>query len=130
MTARGVLGRIFFWNYERGTAPYDVIVLAIVAFVFLSPKRWFHDQAETNAAPAATAIPCEQDATSARVLHCRVNAALLAPPQASPQLQEKFHDVLQRGSPTLKDRPFQIVTMEPVLGEDGGVQYYEVSVQQ
>jgi hypothetical protein len=128
---RSVLSRIFFWNYERGTVPYDVIVLAIVAFVFLSPRRWFRDQPETPAPPAASAaIPCEADAASPRTLRCRVNAALLAPPQASPQLQEKAHDVLQRGSETLKDRPFQIVRMEPVLGEDGGVRYYEVSVQQ
>jgi len=125
-----LLSRIFFWNFERGTAQYDVIVLSIVAFVFLSPHRWFHDQAETNAAPATTAIPCEADSAAPNVLRCRVNAALLAPPQASPQLQEKAHDVLLRNAQPLKDRSFQIVRMEPVLGEDGGVLYYEVSVQQ
>src|SRR5271168_2881311 len=104
MTARGVLGRTFFWNFERGTAPYDVIVLAIVAFVFLSPSRWFHDQAETNAAPAAAAIPCEADSGAPSVLRCRVNAALLAPPRASPQLQEKAHDLLLRNAQPLKGR--------------------------
>ncbi|HUJ41142.1 MAG TPA: hypothetical protein VLW54_11405 [Candidatus Acidoferrales bacterium] len=124
-----LLKRIFFWNYERGTGPYDVIVLAIVAFVFLTPRGWFHDQAETSAGPAATAIPCEADAQSARVLHCRVNAALLTPSQPSPQLQEKAHDVLIRNAEALKNRPFQIVRMEPVLGQDGGVLYYEISVQ-
>jgi len=124
------LSRIFFWNFERGTAPYDLIVLAIVAFVFLSPRKWFHDQPETNAAPAAAAIPCEAETGTPHVLRCRVNAALLAPPQASPQLQQKAHDVLLRGAPSLNERPFQIVRMEPVLGEDGGVRYYEVSVQQ
>jgi hypothetical protein len=127
---RGFLSRIIFWNYERGTLPYDIIVLAIVAFVFLTPRRWFHDQAETQAAPAAGAIPCEVEAGRPRGLRCRVNAALLAPPPASPQLQEKAHNVLLRNAPLLKDRPFQIVRMEPVLGEDGGVRYYEVSVQQ
>jgi len=120
---------MFFWNFERGTAPYDVIVLAIVAFVFLSPRGWFHDQAETNAAPVAEAIHCEADSAAPNVLRCRVNAALLAPRQASPQLQEKAHDVLLRNAQPLKGRSFQIVRMEPVLGEDGGVLYYEVSVQ-
>ena len=129
MSVRKLLGRIFFWNYERGTLPYDIIVLAIVAFVFLTPRRWFHDQAETQAAPAAVAIPCEADAGAPHLLHCRVNATLLAPPQASLQLQEKAHSVLLRNAQSLKDRPFQIVRMEPVLGQDGGVLYYEVSVQ-
>jgi hypothetical protein len=127
---RGLLSRIFFWNYERGTLPYDIIVLAIVAFVFLSPRHWFHDQAETGTAPTAMVIPCEADAGGPHMLRCRVNAALLAPPQASPQLQEKAHKVLLRNAQALKDRPFQIVRMEPVLGQDGGVLYYEVSVQQ
>jgi hypothetical protein len=127
---RKLLSRIFFWNYERGTLPYDVIVLAIVAFVFLSPRQWFHDQAETGGAPAAMAIPCEAEAGQPRILRCRVNAALLAPPHASPQLQEKAHNVLLRNAQPLKDHPFQIVRMEPVLGQDGGVLYYEVSVRQ
>ena len=128
----GVLKRIFFWNYERGTWPYDVLVLAIVAFVFLTPRNWFHDQAETSPVPAAAAIPCETDATSPQMprLRCKVNAAQLTPQQASPQLQEKAHDVLLRNAPLLKDRTFQITQMEPVLGRDGGVLYYEVSVKQ
>ena len=126
---RRFLGRVFFWNFERGTLPYDFIVLAIVAFVFLSPRRWFHDQAESSAPTSAAAVPCQADASEPRVLHCRVNAALLAPPQASPQLQEKAHSLLQRSATPLKDRPFQILRMEPVLAGDGGVLYYEVSVQ-
>ena len=126
---RRLLGRIFFWNFERGTVPYDLIVLAIVAFVFLSPRRWFHDQAETSPAPVTSAIPCETDPSTPNMLRCRVNAALLAPPQASPQLQEKTHEVLLRNAQLLKDRSFQVVRIEPVLGEDGWVLYYEVSVQ-
>lgn len=126
----GFLKKLFFWNYERGTGPYDLIVLAIVSFVFLTPRSWFHDQAMTNAAPAATSIPCEADAASPQVLHCRVNAQLLTPRQASPQLQEKTHQVLQHNAAPLKDRTFQILQMEPVLGQDGGVLYYEVSVKQ
>lgn len=126
----GLLKRIFFWNYERGTVPYDIIVLAIVAFVFLTPRNWFHDQAETSPAPVAAAIPCEPDAASPQVLHCKVNAALLTPRQASPELQEKAHKVLLRNAPSLKDRTFQITQMEPVLGKDGGVLYYEVAVKQ
>jgi hypothetical protein len=59
-----------------------------------------------------------------------VNAALLTPKQPSPQLQEKAHNVLLHGAPVLKDRPFQITQMEPVLGQDGGVLYYEVKVKQ
>lgn len=36
--------RAVFWSYERGSWQYDVIVLAIVAFIFLSPRSWFQDR--------------------------------------------------------------------------------------
>ena len=37
-------GRAVFWSYERGSWQYDVIVLAILAFIFLSPRSWFQDR--------------------------------------------------------------------------------------
>lgn len=39
---------IILWNYERGTWPYDIFCLLIVAFIFLTPKAWF-DKRETLA---------------------------------------------------------------------------------
>jgi hypothetical protein len=40
---RGIL-RTVFWAYERGTWQYDLLVLAILAFIFLSPRNWFNDR--------------------------------------------------------------------------------------
>jgi hypothetical protein len=36
--------RTVFWAYERGTWQYDLMVLAILAFIFLSPRSWFNDR--------------------------------------------------------------------------------------
>jgi hypothetical protein len=36
--------RLILWDYQRGVWQYDVICAAIVAFIFFSPPRWFHDQ--------------------------------------------------------------------------------------
>ena len=36
--------RTAFWAYERGTWQYDLLVLAILAFIFLSPRGWFNDR--------------------------------------------------------------------------------------
>ena len=33
-----------FWAYERGTWQYDLLCLAILAFIFLSPRGWFNDR--------------------------------------------------------------------------------------
>jgi len=39
-----VITRSVLWAYERGTWQYDVIVAAILAFIFLSPRSWFNDR--------------------------------------------------------------------------------------
>lgn len=33
----------FFWRYARGTWQYDLMVAAILLFIFLTPRRLFHD---------------------------------------------------------------------------------------
>ena len=40
---RGVFWRAFFWRDERTTIPYDLWVIAILAFVWLTPPGWLHD---------------------------------------------------------------------------------------
>ena len=39
-----VVTRTIFWAYERGSWQYDLIVGAILAFIFLSPRAWFNDR--------------------------------------------------------------------------------------
>ena len=39
-----VVTRSIFWSYQRGSWQYDVIVIAILVFIFLSPRSWFNDR--------------------------------------------------------------------------------------
>lgn len=39
-----VVARSVFWAYQRGSWQYDLIVAAILAFIFLSPRAWFNDR--------------------------------------------------------------------------------------
>jgi hypothetical protein len=39
-----VVTRSIFWAYERGSWQYDLICIAILAFIFLSPRSWFNDR--------------------------------------------------------------------------------------
>ena len=39
----GVFNRAFFWTDERATVPYDLWVIAILAFVWLTPPGWLGD---------------------------------------------------------------------------------------
>ena len=46
-----VFKRVIFWSYPRTTWQYDVLCVAILAFVFLTPKGWF-EWGELACAPA------------------------------------------------------------------------------
>ncbi len=35
--------RVLFWTYDRTTIPYDLMVIAILAFVWLTPPDWLAD---------------------------------------------------------------------------------------
>ena len=39
----GIFNRAFFWTDERATLPYDIWVIAILAFVWLVPPAWLGD---------------------------------------------------------------------------------------
>src|ERR1700675_4212636 len=41
--------RTLLWSYERGSWPYDVMVIVIILFVLVTPARWFHDQPQAAA---------------------------------------------------------------------------------
>ena len=44
-----VFKRAFFWRDERGTLAYDLWVIAILAFVWLTPPDWLHDPTASGA---------------------------------------------------------------------------------
>ena len=39
--ARRVAGDVFFWNFQRGTIPYDILCGLILAFIFFVPRACF-----------------------------------------------------------------------------------------
>jgi CDP-diacylglycerol---glycerol-3-phosphate 3-phosphatidyltransferase len=45
---RGIFNRAFFWTDERTSIPYDVWVIAILAFVWLTPPDWLGDPTATG----------------------------------------------------------------------------------
>jgi CDP-diacylglycerol--glycerol-3-phosphate 3-phosphatidyltransferase len=40
--------RAFFWRDERATLPYDLWVIAILSFIWLTPPDWLHDPTATG----------------------------------------------------------------------------------
>lgn len=121
--------RIIFWTYERGTAPYDIAVALIVVFVLLTPRAWFHDRPVIGPPPSeATVVQTSADPASGTQTY-QVDARLLASPMPETELEKLIHDTVRKNVPELKGRNFKIVHFTQILGPNGIVLYYEVSIK-
>jgi len=54
-----MLKRFILWDFPRASWQYDVMVALIVAFVFLTPRDWFRDQARIPQASSIAMLPSE-----------------------------------------------------------------------
>ncbi|MBI2815702.1 MAG: hypothetical protein HYX72_02060 [Acidobacteria bacterium] len=113
--------RAFFWTYERGTWQYDLMVIAILAFIFLTPRAWFHDKplvsTETN------------DVVLLQIDHShkkyQLRAALIDG-RIDASLEQGVRRVL-RG---YTGHPVQITRIQPAMDARGQVISYEVWVRE
>jgi len=127
---RGIV-RVVFWSYERGSWPYDLLVIAIIIFVLASPRSWFHDRPQSGAAVSASVELVSED-SDGQTRTYRVAAAALSPEKRSakptPELERETHAILGRSVDDLKGRTFQVLRIDPVIAPDGSVSYYDVMI--
>lgn len=126
------LTRTIFWSYERGSWPYDVMVVLIVLFVLLTPSGWFQDQPRSSE-QAVTGIVVVTEDTAAHTATYRLDAKLFAPQKIpgkpGPELERQTHEILSKSVGDLKGQIFQVRKISPVRSDDGSLQYYEVEVK-
>ena len=125
---RGI-GRVVFWSYERGTVPYDIAVIAIVLFVFFSPRFiHFNDQPAVGPSPSQAMIQLRSVAAG-QIATYRIDARLLATPIRTPELEHDLHQTVQKNIEDLRSGHFEILQIDAIRGEAGTVVYYDVSVK-
>lgn len=124
-----IVVRTVFWSYERGTWPYDLAVAAIVAFVLLTPRSWFHDQPQVGPPASAAQVQLLNEEAAGGIKTYRVDARLIASPARTPQFDHDVHDALRKYASELKGRSFEIVRVEPVRGGEGTITFYDVSIK-
>jgi hypothetical protein len=127
---RGIV-RTVFWSYERGSWPYDLMVILIVIFVLLTPRAWFRDQPQPVAVASSSITLVNDDALSQTKTY-RIDSTVFAiakrTAKPTPELERETHDLLGRTVAELKDQTFQIVRIEPVQSDGGPVLFYDVTV--
>lgn len=122
----------FFWSYDRGSWPYDVMVVLIVIFVLITPRSWFHDEPQNNLSSAAGIVLVTQDPITHIEIY-RLDRGLIgktAPAgKSDARLEEKTHQILTDSVARLRGEKFQVRSIEPVRGDDGALLYYRVEVK-
>jgi|SRR5580658_6249366 hypothetical protein len=125
--------KTIFWSYERGSWPYDVMVIAILIVVLATPRRWFHDQSPAEHSPDAADVGLVGQDADHGGMTFRVNALALPADKrvarSSPELERETHDILGRAAEPLKARTFQVQSIQPVMDPDGHVAAYDVAVR-
>jgi hypothetical protein len=110
-----MLKRFIFWDYPRGSRPYDVIVALILAFIFLTSRDWFHDQPRIPKASSIAMLPAEKGSSP-----FFVDAELLKNIVEN-QRVAKLTELLRKrtGNPHL-----EVIRVEPILDSEGELQGY------
>jgi hypothetical protein len=120
-----------FWSYDRGSWPYDLLIVAILVFVLATPRSWFSDEPRESLIASSSVHLVSADEGS-RTLTYRLDAEALSrdkrTARPTPELVREAHDILGRTVVDLRDRTFQVVRIDAARAVDGSVLYYDVIV--
>jgi hypothetical protein len=101
------------------------MVIAILCFVLLTPRSWFHDEARASGSANPGVELVDQD-SAGRTRTYRVDAKLLPPEKrtakTTPELERETHDILGGNVDDLKNHTFQVLRIDPVKDDRGAVQ--------
>ena len=120
------LGRAFyrgvFWTYARGTWQYDVMAILILAFIFLTPRDWFHDKPAPVEMPSADVVLLVNGETH-KVYRLR---AALIDPKADATAAQGAQRLLRHYT----GKSLEIIRIEPARDSRGEVVNYTVWVRE
>jgi len=116
--------RSIFWAYERGSWQYDVIVLVILTFIFLTPRSWFNDRPTLQ----LTDLRHQQGIVEMG----RVNKAVryLVDARLVESLEQKPDDAIPVILKQHLVKPFTVKSIDPIRDRNQVILGYTVMVEQ
>ena len=112
----GRLRPIVFWSYRRGSWQYDLIVVGILAFIFLTPRDLFRDQPRP---PSVQQIADLSDGKGTVVFWVEPSVIDDTPAE---ELTEKLRRLLRQR----QDKNLRIIDTQPTTDAEGKVRAYLV----
>jgi hypothetical protein len=120
-----VIHRAFFWSYERGSWQYDVIVAAILAFIFLTPRSWYQRDPNLGMVDLRH-VQGVVEVAHEKSHHTYVMDARLLQSRSHQAPEAAARDILQERL----GMQFRVLSVEPVRDEAGVILSYKVVVEQ
>jgi hypothetical protein len=120
-----VILRAVFWSYERGSWQYDLIVIAILAFIFLTPRIWFNDRPTLQMTDLRHHQGIVELGSGRDGWRYLVDSRLVDSFDA-PSPEEAIQEILQRRL----QKPFTIVSIDEVRDRNKVILGYTVVVSQ
>jgi hypothetical protein len=118
-----VITRTVFWSYERGSWQYDLLVLAILLFIFLMPRGWFNDRPTLQ----LTALRNQQGLVE--LIHDKEGWHYLVDARLVESLEPaKPEDAIQDILRSHLKRPAIVKSIVPFKNKDNVLLYYTVVV--
>ena len=106
------LNKLFFWNYERNTWQWDALCVAILIFIFLTPKSWW-EIGERRMALA------HQSSVASILL---IDTQTVENAEDRSQLQQRLRTMTGRSD-------LQVLGVRKVTARDGTTRGYEVDIR-
>ncbi|MBZ5551993.1 MAG: hypothetical protein LAO21_04680 [Acidobacteriia bacterium] len=119
-----VLKNALFWRYARGTWQYDLMVAAILLFIFFTPRRIFHD--EPLPLNVSDTVIRESHQGSVQVYHLR--AQVFSHYKEFQSDNQALTRVIQEELQKNLHRSVKIQRIEPVFDEDQKLEGFRVWV--
>jgi hypothetical protein len=112
-----MLKRFIFWEYQRGSWQYDIIVGLILAFLLLTPRAWFRDQPRIAKASDIALLSSANGVSEFFVQKDNVASASAGDGQRVGKVTEQLR--IKTG-----DKRLTVSRLEPVKDSEGELQGY------
>ena len=106
------LKKLFFWNYERNTWQWDMLCVAILIFIFLTPQKWFENGERRG-------LFMHQSQPASVVL---IGPELIENAQDNGQIEQVVRHFTGRND-------VKVLNVRKVVGADGKTRGYEVDIR-
>lgn len=120
-----VVRRSFFWSYERGSWQYDLIVAAILAFIFLTPRSWYRNVPNLGMVDLRH-VQGVVEVAHEKTSHTYMVDARLIQSRSPQSPQEAAGDILRERL----GKPYRVLLVDPIRDRGGVTLSYKVVVEE